>query len=454
MGIFHTLLSWLRGHPREVAPDGFEALNRHAPLRDKAAPQLQETPGTPPGTLLCREAVLGRNQRIAGYRFLLRESTRNRIRRSSRVVHHVYAEVLVGSLVQADLIRLLEHRLAFVEVPDSFLDHASLRRLPAGNLVIVATPLEDDTPPDAATLIRHITDLRAAGYRFGSHAHARNGVPPEVRNLIDFIIVSSQDHDPAEAGQLASSQNDTSGGPAVVAVDIATLDDFHFFEALGVNYFHGPFISSREEWKARELGPDLMHARPLLEALQRDAPNEEIVELTKHNPTIALRLLRYVNSAAGGLERDVESIEQALHIAGRRRLVRWVMMVLFGDHPDTGRSSAALESALIRARMMELLGDEHDGEAETLFLVGLLSLVDVVMQVDRTHALDALAVSDQIRHAVVDGSGPHANALALAIALEHGHTDEIERAAEACSISTEKAAALHIQALCWALETN
>ena len=112
--------------PRLTNPQDFAQLNRDAPLRAGG------TAGTAPGlpartassatddstdgtdhtpamvTYLCREAVLGRDQRIAGYQFMLHEGTRNRIRNSSRRVHHLYAEILVRNLVRADIGRQLQ----------------------------------------------------------------------------------------------------------------------------------------------------------------------------------------------------------------------------------------------------------------------------------------------------------------------------------------------------------
>ena len=86
---------------------GYRKLNRDAPLR---AEQPADPPAGAPATFLCREAILGRNQRIAGYQFMLQEGARARIRHSTRRVHHLYAEVLVRSLasMQRDLREMIE----------------------------------------------------------------------------------------------------------------------------------------------------------------------------------------------------------------------------------------------------------------------------------------------------------------------------------------------------------
>ena len=108
--MFRALFGWLFGRKPASPPaapseaEGFRRLQREAPLRAEEPPAGASEAGA---TFLCREAVLGRNQRIAGYQFMLQEATRARIRHSSRRIHHVYAEVLVRSLVNADIGELL-----------------------------------------------------------------------------------------------------------------------------------------------------------------------------------------------------------------------------------------------------------------------------------------------------------------------------------------------------------
>ncbi|MDX5364179.1 MAG: HDOD domain-containing protein [Pseudazoarcus pumilus] len=451
--MFRRLFEWFRGAPATPAKPGIEDLNRHAPLRD-AVTEASSAPGTTASTLLCREALLGRDQRIAGYRFMLRESTRNRIRRSSRIVHHVYAEVLTGSLVQADVPRLLGHRSAVVELPDSFLAHDSVRRLPAGNTVLALERIAGEPLPDAAILLPQIESLRSAGYRIALHARTAGDIPAHLLPVLDLVITDSAGCDPEGVRTLFASLQREQRAPGVLALNLDSLDDFHFFHALGAQWFHGPFITRREEWTARALDADVANARPLLEALRSDEDNPHIVTLLKRNAAIALRMLRYANSAAGGLPREVHSIEDALHLVGRKRLTRWVMMAVFSGSTPSGRSHAAMESALVRARMMELLGEASGRDGETLFLVGLLSLVDVVMQVELRSALDALAVADDIRAAVLQDDGPHARLLDLAIAWERGDTEAIGDLASACELSTEDAAEAYMQALWWALDVN
>lgn len=450
--MFKALFEWFRGKPQNLPAPGIEDLNRHAPLQEARQPAPSSIGSS--STLLCRETLLGRDERIAGYRFVLRESTRNRIRRGSRVVHHVYAEVITGSLLQADVPRLLGHRSALVELPDSFLGHDSVLRLPPQNTVLALERIDGEPLPDASVLIPQIHALRTRGYRIALHARSEDDIPAHLRREIDLVVIDSTGSDPEKVRALIAMLARDGCRAGVLALNLDSLEDFHFFHALGATWFHGPFITRREEWTGRELSTDVADARPLLDALRGDADNAEVITLLKRNAAIALRMLRHANSAASGLGRQIQSIEEALHLVGRKQLARWVVMALFTQQSHGGRSHAALEAALIRARMMELLGNVSGRDGETLFLVGLLSLVDVVMQVEMRSALDALAVSDEIRSAVLEGDGPHAALLELAIAWEHGDTGRIGDLSTRCNLTAEAAAEAYMQALWWTLDAN
>lgn len=454
--MFSTLFGWLFGRKRAPQPPaaderkGFEQLNRNAPLRTEAADEDAEGAGR---GFLCREAVLGRNQRIAGYQFMLQEAVRARIRRSSRRIHHVYAEVLVHDLAHADIGELLGHRLAFLDLPDSFLSHPSLLGLPAANVVIMPTLHDDEGAPEPAALHKTVESLRQRGFRLGLPDPS---VVPEFAHLLpmaSFIIAPAHGLDPRRGLRLSNIALEIADNARLLIRDLPSLDDFRFSYKLGAALFQGPFVTSREAWEDRDPGPSTLRIGVLIARVRADADTRELAELFKQDAALSLRLLRYLNSAAIALPQRVSSIEHALALLGREKLYRWLVLLVCSADADNERGSAALETALVRGRMMELMGASRTaGERDALFLVGLLSLVDVIMQVPLEKALAPLALSPEIEAALREGSGPHAALLELAIACERADSEQIRELASRCAISPEQASECHMQALGWAMQ--
>lgn len=450
-----ALLDWLRGSSKATTLDAhkeFDTLNLKAPLRSEVGVQ-GEAPAA--DTFLCREAVLGRDQRIAGYQFVLREGTRNRIRNSSRIVHHVYAEILVRNLLQSRIGKLLGHRHAYLDVPDSFLSHPCLRDLPAANTVLVIEYLGDAGAPSAETLLDQVRDLRAAGFRF---AIPDPDIVTELAHLlpeIDLVVLRALAINPERNRQRQVQLADLAVHADILVRELSIMEHLALCMKLGVSLFQGTFVTSREDWNDNNLRPDIARLAILLGRLRQNADSAEIVTLTKQNPALSLRLLRYINSAASGLPTKVASIDGALQLLGRDKLYRWLMIMFCSSNETEGRSAAALENALVRARMMELLGaTSASNQQEALFLTGLLSLADVVLQVPLDRAISPLGLSTEIEDAILHRTGPHTALLELAIACETAQAEQIDTAAQHCNITPATASAKHIEALTWALGTQ
>ncbi|ATE60649.1 EAL and HDOD domain-containing protein [Thauera sinica] len=436
--------------PRDSDPAGFQTLNRTAPLRSEGDAAPAELDAST--VFVCREAVLGRDQRIAGYQFMLQEGTRNRIRHSSRRVHHLYAEVLVRNLARADIGTLIGRRFAFIDVPDSFLEHPCLTGLPPHKTVLVLGTHPDPGAPGIDALRETIGRLRVTGVRI---ALPDPTVVREFEPLLpqaDFVMLRAPALDARRSLQLASQVVEAAPQARLLVRDLPGLEDFRFCFKLGASLFQGPFITSRENWDDRDLGPNTARLTRLIGKVRTDADTSELAGLLKEDAALSLRLLRYINAASNGLAEYVSSIERAVVVIGREKLYRWLILLVCGTDGRSGRSSAALESALVRARMLELLGAERESaEREALFLTGLLSLIDVILEVPMEKAIAPLALPPEIELAVRHGEGPYAPLLELAIACEQFNAERIVSAASRCGVPPHTASERHLKALSWAV---
>lgn len=435
----------------ESEPTGFQMLERSAPLRSGTSSSAAEAIDAD-AIFLCREAVLGRDQHIAGYQFMLQEGTRNRIRHGSRRVQHLYAEVLVRNLVRADIGSLIGRRFAFIDVPDSFLGDPCLAALPPHKTVLMLATHPDPGAPDIHSLREAVNRLRVTGVRIGIPDPAVVTEFQPLLPLVDFVMLRAPALDARRGLQLASQVVEAAPQARLLVRDLPGREDFRFCYKLGASLFQGPFITSRESWDDRDLGPSAARLSRLIGKVKADADSSELAALLKEDAALSLRLLRYINAAANELAEHVSSLERAIVVIGRDKLYRWLILLVCSMDTPSGRSSAALESALVRARMLELLGqDRSRQEREALFLTGLLSLIDVILEVPMEKALGPLSVAPEINLDVRHGEGPHAPLLDLAIACEQFNGRHIADAAARCGVSPAIASERHLEALSWAL---
>ncbi|MCS7051254.1 MAG: HDOD domain-containing protein, partial [Thermomicrobium sp.] len=131
------------------------------------------------------------------------------------------------------------------------------------------------------------------------------------------------------------------------------------------------------------------------------------------------RLLRLVNSVWYG-RRRIESVRQALLLLGTRLVSAWVTLLLMADIPD--KPHELLTTAVIRARMAELIvAATGKGNREAAFLVGLLSVLDALLDQPMDELLAALPLAEELRVALLHRAGELGAILDLILAYERGN---------------------------------
>lgn len=208
--------------------------------------------------------------------------------------------------------------------------------------------------------------------------------------------------------------------PRIVADHVADAKLYEQARALKLDAFQGEFFSRPEPLPATEFPQSTVAAMRLM-GLARDPKvnDRQLEDVISADPVLMFQLLRLVNSAAVGL-RGVSSIGQALRMVGRNAFLRWLSVAVAASRKSsTGMDKELVRQAVERGRMLEqLAGGER--EAGTLFLVGMFSLLDAVFRMSLTDILERVVLSDEASQALLDRTGPYANALAFAESYELG----------------------------------
>ncbi|MDR2164798.1 MAG: HDOD domain-containing protein [Zoogloeaceae bacterium] len=419
---------------------------------------------------ISREPLLGRDQRIVAYEFS--HALQSRIAEKRLLVRQFYDDVLLRHLAALDLDGFLEGRLAFLELSPASLSHPAFVQLPRHNIFLSLALTVTDAPLADMALVRALPSLkalRANGTRVGMkwqyawkmEASGWDALLAEI----DFIRISwreFQDDSDDALERLVSllrpvTRTLTAGTSPLrlVASELRTPEDFRRAYRLGFDLFRGDFINHREPGKISRSSTNRLRILQLLRHLRHDAETSRLTQEIRQDPVLSYRLLRYVNSAALGLNRQIGSLDQALTILGRDTLYRWLSTLLF-HVVDPGYYEWALtEQALARAALMERLG-KYAGHAgltrDDLFLAGLFSLLDKLLGEPLEKLATDIQVSDELRAALVHRRGPLAQYLAFAEACETTNTENIAARAQALGLSAQMVNLAIVEALAWAQE--
>src|SRR6202007_3120851 len=112
---------------------------------------------------------------------------------------------------------------------------------------------------------------------------------------------------------------------------------------------------------------------------------------------LSYKLLRIVNAASMG-GRGITSIPHAVRMVGRTALHRWLSVILVASLGRKGDVTHELAmTAITRARMCELLAENAKSSSRatgSAFIVGLLSMLDVLLEVPMDKILSHIELSD------------------------------------------------------------
>jgi len=433
--------------------------------RDNAAPPPQGNvppaaepaarPAAKAPSVMRREAMLGRDQKVAAYTFMLRRAPDEQRDRALPDMQRLYDETLLGNLQRMDVARLLGQRLAFVPVVPASLSIPLIDSWPAAGTVWVLK-IDSQTSIDDSLLAR-MAELKARGSGFALHADM--AMRPErhaLLQLADYVLMDVGSEDiPAITAQMAAVSK-VAAGKRFVAAEVQTLEAFHMCHKLQFALFMGPFITRRETLDTPVMGPSRAKVLDLMNRVRTGAEQPELAGHFRQDPALSVRLLRYVNSPGMGLMSKIGGIEQALMVMGQDKLYRWLTLILFTGGQTQELDQAVLENALVRGRVAEqLAGRALFAKArDEIFVAGLFSLLDVVMRMPMEQVLKQISLPAEITEAIVSQRGPYAPYLALAIACEQDDQSSLEALASQIGRDVADINAVHMDALLWAQQLS
>src|SRR5439155_8040083 len=143
----------------------------------------------------------------------------------------------------------------------------------------------------------------------------------------------------------------------------------------------------------------------LLAKLQEpDITVNDLERAVAQNLAIAHKVLRYLNSPALSFPQQIESIRHAVMLVGTRLLSHWASLAMLESIEDKPRE--LMVTAMVRANMCRELGAAlSQKNVDQFFTVGLLSVMDALLDRPMQEALRVLPLADNVKHALVDHEG-------------------------------------------------
>ncbi|MGE5109530.1 MAG: EAL and HDOD domain-containing protein [Acidobacteriaceae bacterium] len=388
---------------------------------------------------VARQPILDAKCSLRAYELLFRDSPENRCIAQNA---DFASKKTVDTAVLFGLDTLSDGHSVFLNCTHDFIVDGLPTLFPSETTVIEI--LESARP--TAELVRAAKRLRQSGYRIALDDFAPQPGYEALIGIADIIKIDFRQSSREECAAFVARYGN---GRDMLAEKLETEEEFRFALDLGYSLFQGYFFSRPQVLCTKDVeGLDANQLRILQILAKPRLDFVEIEKIIKSDPALCYRLLRFLNSPAFYLHSEIRSILHALTLLGEEEVRKWLMVatVVLGLQ---AKNPQLLSTMLVRARFAELVAPAAGLPGASMFIVGMLSLMDAVLGIPKAMLADRVAVADDIRAALKGEGNLLERCLELVTAFERADWNRLEEIRRAWHISSETLPRSYLEAVQW-----
>ena len=326
-----------------------------------------------------------------------------------------------------------------------FSDVESQCKAPHKRLVLL---IDHDVKPEPM-YIERIKELKRKGYKFAMRKLLVNEFQSygEILKLMDYVLLNYKKVDLEKATLFFNKLYPNIRICAVQVEDMAVFEKLK--ETTGCTLFEGSFYKLPVTDGQTEVAPLKVNYIELLNAVNKDDFDlTKAADIIGRDPALTISLLKIVNNMA--VYSEITSIRHAAAMLGQKELKKWittaVVKELCSDKPNE-----ITRLAMIRAKFAENLAGcfEKAMLASEIFLMGLFSVLDVILDQEMSEALKLIKASKNITEALVDRTGKLAPIYDFILQYEKANWEEVSRQMILQNIEMNDLYDAYIDALVW-----
>ncbi len=389
----------------------------------------------PDSVFIARQPILDVKQNVVAYELLFRSANTQKMEILDDLT--ATSQVLLNTINSIGVNRVLGNKQGFVNMNERVFQEGIHESLDKGRFVLEILEHTKMTPE----LVKKLAWISEEGYTLALDDFVFNDEMIETfRPVFPYISIIKVDlflNDLESLGKKLKFFRDYK--VRFLAEKVENQKEFNACKKLGFELFQGFFFAKPEIMAGKKVDPNVMAVMELVR-LARSTDDTHVLEAAfKRYPDITVNFLRFINSASLAFRTNITSVRHALNLIGQQKLVRWLMLLFYAKPGISNNASPLLMTASMRARLMENLliaiGHDKEEELEGAFLAGVLSLMDVIFQVQMDQLLKDLRISDEISACILKGEGLHGQLLQLVIASERQDFSRVSEILEEINMS-------------------
>lgn len=393
---------------------------------------------------IARQPIFDRHLDVYGYELFFRSGLQNAFDFDD--MDQATRKVISDSCFLFDMQTYAGGRRSFVNTTRDVLIQGYVTLLPQGHTVAElpgALPLDDE-------VLAACRQLKEEGYLLALDNFTEDSGRAPLLRLIDIIKVDFLANGKPEKARIARDHSPR--GIQLVAEKVETPEAFQEAQELEYDLFQGFFFKVPVIVQSKDVPGFRLHYFQLLSQIHKpefDIPKLE--DIIKRDVSLTYKLLRYMNSAFFGMRSKVESIRHALLLLGARETRKWATLVtITGMTKD--KPPQLLVDTLTRAKLCESLAPALGlaDRSEELFMMGMLSTIDVILGRPMRDLVRTLPVSDDVKDALCGEKNHLRGPIDCSLAYEKADWEELAEQTDRLSLTDVEMGNLYHEALQWA----
>ncbi|MBF0529046.1 MAG: HDOD domain-containing protein [Deltaproteobacteria bacterium] len=363
---------------------------------------------------VARQPIFNRSKKVIAYELLFRSSVANFFDHADG--DQASSRVITDSFLLFGIEEMTCGTKAFINFTRNLIVDGYVLALPPQYTVVEI--LETVEPDDA--VVNAVSKLKKAGFKLALDDFIYDARFEPLLKLADIVKIDFLLTDRNERRSLA--KNFLPRGLKLLAEKVETNEDFKHAMEAGYSYFQGYFFSRPVVISRKDVPAFKLHYMKILKEINREEIDfRKLTPLIEGEVSMSYKLLKYINSAAFGLPQKVKSIQQALTFIGEREVKKWATILMLSGMADD-KPAELVVTSYVRARFCQLIAKQVGlaDRAGDLFLMGLFSTLDAIMDRPLEEVLADMPISDDINGALLEQKGRLGAVLKMILAFERG----------------------------------
>ena len=392
---------------------------------------------------VARQPIFDTRNEVFGYELLFRSGFQNSCPQIDP--DSASAQTFTNSLMDFGLDSLTGGKRAFINFTRNLLLSECATLLPREKVVI---EILESVLPDQEVLsaCRH---LKKMGYMLALDDYT---FQEELRSYLPLIDVLKIDFAQTQPEQRQRLMGQLGGnGMRFLAEKVETKQGMEEALQLGFSYLQGYYFCRPSVVPGRSIdGLKYNYIRLLQEIHRGEVDFDRLDRLIKSDLSLTYALLKLINSAAFPFARRIESVRQSLVLLGQKNIRKWVSLVAFSEIAHDKPQELVLNS-IVRAAFCESLGKAlgMNGPSDDLFLMGMFSRIDAILDQPLEEALSRLPLSEEVKASLLGESNPLHQVMELVESYELADWQRFSSLADQAGLAEENVPTLYKEALEW-----